>query len=322
MSGRVLMWAGLIASVGAAVPVGAAGDIRPVHSARMLAAHSDLVVVGTQEPSGAIRIETVVKGRWATPTIAVDLAEFDAKPISHFWSGPQPDLTGQVVAFVDLRFRPRIVANGLFRIGKPGGPGVYSYWQPANPGGYTLCPKASDRFGYADLAAILKEAREGIVEAAKKQKELLTAIREAKDTATALKALESLEPLTRLGDVAIQQAVASLIGPGRIGAQDFVMYACNVRDPESWPLVKEVYEKTQEDVLLLHVWQIGSMESLAYLKSIAYDKSKRPYARYAALHAIRDLAGRLREAGREDDARAVDKVWQQAHKELWGQFSQ
>src|SRR5881628_1469887 len=84
-----------------AAPYQAHAEIHPDWPPSELAPRCDLIVLGTEQPGGTIRITRILKGAWAGKEIKVPgLATFTSKP--SIWSGGekgQPEFTDQLVAF-------------------------------------------------------------------------------------------------------------------------------------------------------------------------------------------------------------------------------
>src|SRR4051812_10541923 len=116
----------------------ARAEIRPDWKPDELIPRSDVVLLGTESAPTELRVDRVLKGSWQGKQIEVpDLPAFRKEPSR--WAGRKeaPTLTGQCVVFVTLRYgRPRVVANGVYRIAVGGG--VLGYAQEFNPGGYEL----------------------------------------------------------------------------------------------------------------------------------------------------------------------------------------
>ena len=288
---------------------GVRAALLPVWNVDELAARSDLIVLGRRSAPNVIEIEKVLKGQWPGKTVTIgSLGGYtQSRP-----AGAKLEAPGKLLAFISLReHRRRIVANGLFREGTFGPrQGVFGHYQPMNPGGYVLRPLPA----YTDLPSLRKAVRRAVAGIPARQQALLAKLRAAKNADQFRNALAKLGHITRMGDLAVLKAAAAVQQPTGMPKGEVLSLIRDVQEPRSWPLLKDIHERTKDAAVLPYLGRLGSFESRAYLKGLLWtapNRDVRLYARYGLerLCVALRAEGRQRESDliKADIYEAVDK---------------
>jgi hypothetical protein len=238
-------------------------------------------------------VDKVLKGAWKGKQIEVpDLHTF-RKAYSR-WSREKgtPILSKQCVVFVSVRHgRPRVVANGVYRVRSDGR--VLGYAQEMNPGWYQLQAKPV----YAALDELLKDIETAKVKASQKQEALMKTVAIANLDDFRQK-LADLERYTCVGDTKVFQFMAEQMSRNKQREEICAYFLQNVPDPAIFPLLKAQYEKTGFGYMPHVMGRQGTPIAREHLAQLVSKKGD-SYRREAAFSGLAHLYEALERAGNE-----------------------